>query len=242
MWKRVPRALAAAPALITRSEPWLEKLSSGRQAGGGVRRMRTEAAIQPQSTAVQRGKEVHCDPAQEGETPARNLTEPGTVSSCDGANSSFGKEIKIRKFQYRVTWAVGILLPNPAAVQTCWNRTSANDASLTRQHKETLVPLCHTAGWRCPPIALDSTVWGIVFQRKYLQLKNCFDINHQGQEVSQDFTTEDGSVASRGQWRTVRTLLALHSWRDFYSKLIHEFCQVRIHLQKEKQKQLYNAF
>lgn len=49
---------------------------------------------------------------QDGEVrlELRGLTAPGTASNCDGANSSFGEEIKIRWVQHRVKCATGISL------------------------------------------------------------------------------------------------------------------------------------
>lgn len=117
MWKRFPRALAAASMLISRSEPGLEKLSSGRQAagwdGGKAHRGSHATSVPLQSKAEKRHRVT-----QDGKVrlqPRDWLTEPGTVSSCDGANSSFGKEIKIRKVQCRVKWAVGNWLPKPCS-------------------------------------------------------------------------------------------------------------------------------
>lgn len=70
--------------------------------------------------------------------------------------------------------------------------------------------LCHCATQRAG-VALRlhwaPQLQGIWFQRKYLQLTNCFNMNHQGQEVSRDSVTEDGSAVCcepAGQRQTIR--------------------------------------
>lgn len=222
MWKRFPRAPAAAPVLISRSDFSLEKLSSGRQAAGwdgGEANRGGHTAVRaqyPRSTKAEKTRRL----TQDGEVrlQPRGLTEPGTVSSCDGANSSFGEEIKIRWVQRRVKWAAGICLPKPCSGSDLEPKVR----EWCKARKTTQRNTCATVppgSWRCPPIAPGSTAQGIVFQRKYLRLKKLF----------QYVSSRSGSfpprlrkkqrmgvlcAASRGQGQTIRTPVSLHSWRD----------------------------
>lgn len=217
MWKRFPQAPAAAPVLISRSEFSLEKLSSGRQAAGwdggeANRGGHTVVRAQyPRSTKAEKTRRL----TQDGEVrlQPRGLTEPGTVSSCDGANSSFGEEIKIRWVQRRVKWAVGICLPKPCSGSDLepkvrkWCKTTQRNTCATC-HPATGVALrLHRALRRKGSCFRENTCGSETVSICIIKVRK-FPRNSEKQRMGVL------CAASRGQGQTIRTPVSLHSWRD----------------------------
>lgn len=221
MLERFPPAPAAAPVLISRGELGLEKLSSGRQAGGrpasggeteAKRTQATKQSSRPKQKKTKKRRRVLTQDAEVRLQP----TEPGTESSWDGANSSLEEEIKIeRGFSPGSSEPWGSAFPNPAAAAQGL-RAEVGLQVMQDSQGNTKKGLCHGATRQ---LALPSGCTGLsgardrlsekipaaqkLFQYASSRLGSFLRLCNRGRECS--------AAASRSQGLTSGALVSLHS-------------------------------
>lgn len=99
------------------------------------------------------------------------------------------RKVEIRRVQCRVKCTAGI--SHQTVQQAVLELEPGNDVRPTRQHKDSFVPLCHTAPHRA--LHMHQAFWEIMFQEKYLAVQKLFqDVSSRSRSFFLDSLQKQG--------------------------------------------------